>query len=319
MRHHATGVVPCLLCVALVLPCANAQSQVTGRAIQGVDVQKLANGVLGVMSYTVAPDVTTSSLAINNSATSSAALSMTQFGGGFTWSKQTPLYLEGNAAYSRYDPIFLVSDGTDERRVPTKWNSVSATGGIGWDFKLSEQWVIRPIFNFTLGDVISDLKAAKWWVDGNTNADLTFLDHGNLRAYGLGGALMLDYEKFSPEADDDVEIRYTNVDLHSYGSGARGVQGHAKAESASIWARRRVPTGWGVAWDRPVRYVYEAAYTRFLGNETDVGLTQMSSLGFGLELDSSARDVWATRWRAIVRYKFGPDLSGWALGLAVSF
>jgi hypothetical protein len=67
------------------------------------------------MSYTVAPDVTTSSLAIDSAGTSDAGLSMTQFGGGFTWSKDSPLYLEGNAAYSRYDPVFLVSEGTDRR------------------------------------------------------------------------------------------------------------------------------------------------------------------------------------------------------------
>jgi hypothetical protein len=68
-----------------------------------------------------------------------------------------------------------------------------------------------------------------------------------------------------------------------------------------------------------VRYVYEVATTRFLGNETDTGLTQMSSVGFGLELDSSAHDIWVTRARAVARYKFGPSMRGWTLGLAVSF
>ena len=47
--------------------CVDAQAQILGRAITGANVQKLANGIVGVMSYTVAPDVTTSSLAINNS------------------------------------------------------------------------------------------------------------------------------------------------------------------------------------------------------------------------------------------------------------
>jgi hypothetical protein len=319
MRRHTADVVTRVLCLALVLLGADAQAQITGRAIQGANVQKLANGIVGVMSYTVAPDVTTSSLSVSNNDTSDAELNMTQFGGGFTWSRQTPLYLEGNAAYARYDPVFLVSDGTADRQVPAKWNSFSATGGIGWDFPLSEHWVIRPIFNFTLGSVVSDLKFAKFWVDDNTNVDLSFLDGGSLNVYGLGGALMLDYEKFAPEADDDLEIRYTNVELHSYGSTTFAVVGHAKSESISIWARRRVPTGWGVLWDRPVRYVYEVATTRYLGDETEVGLKQMHSVGFGLELDSSAHEVWATRWRAVARYKFGPSMHGWALGLAISF
>ena len=321
MRLHETGLFIRGTGVALAFLwlCAGAQAQTSGRAVLGANVQKLANGIVGIMSYTVAPAVTTSSLAINNSGTSNADLSMTQLGGGFTWSKETPLYLEGNAAYARYDPIFVVSDDSQERQVPTRWNSFSATGGIGWDFPLTEHWVLRPIFNFTLGRVVSDLKLAKFWVDSNTNTDLQFLDGGKLNAYGLGGALMLDYEKFAPEHDDDIELRYTNVELRSHGDSALGVVGHAKSESVSLWARMRVPTGWGVVWERPVRYVYEVATTRYLGSETEVGLKQMSSVGFGLELDSSAFDRWATRWRAIARYKFGPGIHGTSLGLAISF
>jgi hypothetical protein len=305
--------------VVIALCATGAQAQLSARAIQDVDVQKLANGILGIMSYTVAPDVTTSSLAIGSAATASPGLSMTQLGGGFTFSKSTPLYMEGNAAYSRYDPVFLASDGTVQRPVPVKWNSLSATVGIGWDFPLAEHWVLRPIFNFMAGYVASDLEGLKWWVDNNTNLDLSFLDGRRLKAYGLGGSLMVDYEKFTPEADDDLEIRYTQVNLSSYGDSASGVVGHAKATSASIWARRRVPTGWGLVWDRPVRYVYEAALTEFLGDQREVGLNWMASLGFGLELDSSALDRWATRWRAVLRYKFGPDVTGAAFGIAISF
>ncbi|HEY6512896.1 MAG TPA: hypothetical protein VI032_13005, partial [Burkholderiaceae bacterium] len=133
MTRTAASLVPRLLCLIVAALGSHTHAQVLGRAIRGVDVQKLANGILGVMSYTVAPDVTTSSLSISNGATSSPGLALTQFGGGFTWSKGTPLYLEGNAAYARYDPVFVANDGTQTRLVPVKWNSVSATGGVGWD------------------------------------------------------------------------------------------------------------------------------------------------------------------------------------------
>jgi hypothetical protein len=319
MFHATASLIARLLCLPLAGFCAAAQAQPAGRAIQGADVQKLANGILGVMSYTVAPDVTTSSLAITSSSTSSTHLTMSQFGGGFTWSKQRTLYLEGNAAWARYDPVFLASDGKNTRSVPAQWDSFSATVGVGWDFPLSAHWVVRPIFHYMRGAVVSDLMLAKWWLESNTPLDLNFLDGGRLKAEGLGGALMLDYERFTPEADDDIELRYTNVGLRSRGDSALGVQGRAKSESISLWARRRVPTGWGVVWGRPVRYVYEAATTRYLGNETDVGLTQMSSLGFGLELDSSARDVFVARLRAVARYKFGPNTRGWTVGLAATF
>jgi hypothetical protein len=319
MPFRSSAVAAHLLVAVIALHGTGAGAQTRARAIQNVDVQKLANGILGIMSYTVAPDVTTSSLAIGSAETANPGLSLSQVGGGFTFSKSTPLYMEGNAAYSRYDPVFLASDGATQRPVPVKWNSLSATGGIGWDFRLSERWVLRPILNFMVGYVASDLEGLKWWVDNNTNLDLSFLDGRKLKAYGLGGSLMLDYEKFTPEADDDLEIRYTQVNLGSYGDSPSGVVGHAKATSASIWARRRVPTGWGVVWDRPVRYVYEAALTEFLGDQREVGINWMASLGFGLELDSSALDRWATRWRAVLRYKFGPDVKGAAFGVAISF
>jgi hypothetical protein len=71
--------------------------------------------------------------------------------------------------------------------------------------------------------------------------------------------------------------------------------------------------------ERPVRWVFEGAYTGFLGEQRELGLKHMASVGFGIELDSSAKDIWVTRWRALVRYKFGENLHGVALGLAVSF
>jgi hypothetical protein len=74
-----------------------------------------------------------------------------------------------------------------------------------------------------------------------------------------------------------------------------------------------------VLWDRPVRYVLEGAFTRFLGSQTEVGFDRIASAGIGIEFDSSAYDIWATRWRGLLRYKFGPDISGWSVGLAVSF
>ena len=112
--------------------------------------------------------------------------------------QKLPLYLEGNAAYARYDPVFVVSDGTaaSDRCPPSGTRSPPPAASAG-TFGLSEHWVVRPIFSFTLGRVVSDLKFAKFWVENNTNLDLSFLDGGKLDAYGLGGALMLDYEKFS--------------------------------------------------------------------------------------------------------------------------
>ena len=84
--------------------------------------------------------------------------------------------------------FFLVSDGTDQRPLPVKWNAFSVTGGVGWDFPLAPHWTLRPMLNFTYGYVTSDLNIAKWWLENNTNVDLEFLDKGKLKARGLGGS-----------------------------------------------------------------------------------------------------------------------------------
>jgi hypothetical protein len=53
---------------------------------------------------------------------------------------------------------------------------------------------------------------------GQTGLTLAFLENGRLNAYGLGGSLMLDYERYRPENEIDVELRYTHIYLQSFAS-----------------------------------------------------------------------------------------------------
>lgn len=243
---------------------------------------------------------------------------MTQLGGGDTISDSVPIYLEGVLAASRYDPTFIATQGAESRRIPTKWNSLSATGGIGWDFKLTDELKLRPIFNFALGNVTSDLRAASWYVGRKTGSDVDFLDKGTLNAYGLGGSLMLDYEHYRPGYEVDVELRYSDMRLQSFDSSA-AVRGRATAQSANLWARYRAPTG-AILLQRPLRYVLELTHSEFLGDQRGIlGFDRLTSIGAGLELDSSAYDVFITRTRVVGRYVFGTNVSGFSVGLAVSF
>jgi hypothetical protein len=271
------------------------------------------------MGYSLTPDVTTGSLSFADTATGNPNLSMTSLGGGFTISKDFPLFLEGTAAYSRYDPTFVVSNGTDTRQIPTKWNSVSATAGIGWDFPIAQDLVFRPIFNFSLGTVQSDLKIAGQYIGNQTGKDLSFLDRGHLDAAGIGGSLMLDYERYRPENEIDVELRYTNIYLQSINGSSEAVSGSASSQSLSLWSRWRAPTGL-TALERPLRYVLEFSHTQFLGDlRGALGFDWLTALGAGLELDSSKYDMIITRTRLLARYKFGDGVQGWSISLAVSF
>lgn len=309
------------LLVVLAYTLGTTASAQSGIRLTKDDLQKRANGVLALMSFSIVPDITTSSLSIGNGGggtDGSSDFFMTQLGGGDTLSKTVPIYLEGVLAASRYDPTFVATQGADTRNIPTKWNSVSATGGIGWDFKLTDELKLRPIFNFALGNVTSDLRAASWYVGQKTDRDLDFLNRGSLNAYGLGGSIMLDYEHYRPGYEVDVELRYSDIRLKSFDSSA-AVQGQAIAQSANLWARYRAPTGITML-QRPLRYVLELTHSEFLGDQRGIlGFDRLTTLGAGLELDSSAYNVFITRTRLVGRYVFGNNVRGFSVGLAVSF
>ena len=304
--------------LALGAACALAPALALGQAFEpiGGNVQKRVNGVLALMGYMLTPDITTGSLAISNDATGNPDFAMTTLGGGFTVSKGSPLYLEGTLGYARYDPTFITSNGQVERSVAAKWDAYSATGGIGWDFPVTEGLVFRPIFNLSYGRVESNVSVSG---QTETGAELDFLQNGQLNAYGIGGSLVLDYERYRPGNEIDVELRYTNIYLQSFGGTSTAVKGSADSQSVSLWARWRAPTG-ATMLERPLRYVLEFAHTTFIGDLDGVlGFNYLSSVGAGLELDSSAYGISVTRTRLMARYKVGENVRGWSVGLAVSF
>ena len=302
--------------LALGAACALASPLAFGQAtgVVGGDLQKRASGVLAMMGYMLTPDVTTGSLAISNGTTGNPDFGMTTLGGGFTASGRYPLYLELTLGYGRYDPTFT-SSGPAEGSVAAKWEAYSATGGIGWSFPLARELVFRPIFNFSYGRVDSNVTADR----AGSGDEVDFLHNGQLNAYGVGGSLMLDYERYRPGNEIDLELRYTNIHLQSFGGSSTAVQGNADAQSLSLWSRWRAPIG-ATLLERPLRYVLEFAHTTFLGDLDGVlGFNHLSSFGAGLELDSSARDIPVTRTRLMARYRIGEDVTGWSIGLAVSF
>ena len=279
-------------------------------------IQKRKDGILTLMGFTVFPDVTTSSLAINNSKDDDTSLQQTTFGGGFTISDDFPLYLEGTAGYSRYQPTDLI-----DINIPLKWNSFSLSGGVGWDFPLTEnkELKLRPIFNFSLGRVESDASLLGYYLENKTDINLEFLHRGTMNTYGLGGSLMLDWEHYREDYEIDVELRYNYMKLRSFKSEYSSIEGESDANIISLWTRWRAPTGVAML-NNPLRYVLEASNTTFLGKQRGaLGFNYLTTLGVGLELDSSDYPVFITRTRLIYRYTFGNNVSGFALGLAMSF
>ncbi len=309
------------LAIGLAFAPAPVMSQTTGGGFSLLNgsLQKRVDGILSLMQYTLFPDVTTSSLSISSTNTGNPDLNMVQAGGGFTVSRSFPLYLEGNAAYSRYDPTFIATNGTETREIPAKWTTVTGTVGVGWDFRLTPELVLRPIVNFTIGHMASDVSAAVRIIEAGTGKEISFLENGRLNAVGYGGSLMLDYERYRRDYEIDVEFRFTNIYLQSIPGTSEIVKGSEMAQNLNWWSRWRAPIGL-TAFNRPVRYVLEFTYSYYFGNQDDVlGFNHLCSLGGGLELDVSAYPVFITRIRLMARYRFGENISGYSFGLGISF
>jgi len=302
------------LCVSAALAPATSAAQ----TISDAELQKRANAVLTLMGFALTPDVTTGALSISDQSAGNPYFRQTSIAGGGKLNK-SPLYLEGTLAYGRYDPTFQASDGQGTQPIPVKWDSLVGTGGLGWDFPIARDLVLRPILNFSLGRVESEatVTPALRQLPG-AGAALEFLSHGEHNAVGLGGSVMLDYERYGADNEIDAELRYSNIYLKSFHSSS-SVQGQSNAQTLSFWSRYRAPTG-ALVLERPLRYVLEYAHTRFLGDlEGALGFDYVNSFGLGLELDTSKYDTYITRARFLVRYKTGNNVTGWAVGLAVSF
>ena len=310
MTHH-------LFKVFFMVCVLGMQSSLSAEGLIQDRLQQRANAFLTVISYSLTPDVTTGSLSLSEGALNNPSLAMTSLGGGGTLSESFPLYLEGTIALNRYNPTFVTSDASSIS-IPVKWNSISGTGGVGWDFRVNEQFKIRPILNVSLGHVESDLSIASRLINNKTGYSLDFLDNGRLNAYGVGGSIVLDYEDYRPDQENEFELRYTNIHLTSFDS-SKSVEGHSNAQSLGLWSRRRVPTGFTLLGST-IRSVVELAHTQYLADSRGaLGFNFLSSVGTGLELDIKDYDIFFTRARIMVRYQFAPNISGYSIGVAASF
>jgi hypothetical protein len=55
-----------------------------------------------------------------------------------------------------------------------------------------------------------------------------------MNAYGLGGAIMLDYERYREDSELDIEVRYTKIQLRTFGSTTSGLEGESSPQRYAV-------------------------------------------------------------------------------------
>ena len=317
----------CVLILLLTGSTAVAQPLERLTTVVGPSIQKTADGLLGLMGFLVVPDMAASSIQINRSSNEGdTGLALTQIGSGFTVDPESfPLYMEGFLGFSRYDPRFILSDGKQETRLPVRWNSLALSGGLGWDIRLAENLVLRPMLNIALGHVESDISLAARYLTLKTDYNFNFLKRGNLNSYGYGGAMVLDYGIYREGYELDIELRYTQLELRNIpGHFDYVARGQATPKTVGLWSRFRLPTPYEV-FTRPLRTVFELSHSRFFGEEARaMGFNYMTKIGGGLEVDIGRYELgglglYAQRARIMGSVVTGPHVNGFGFGLGVSF
>ena len=325
-----------LLALLLLLP-SIAAAQPTGERVDAIldrlDTiqQQLGSrgaGVLALMGYNMTPDGSANALQVNRTTASadegSPVMTLSQIGAGFTVSESFPLWLEGYLGTARYDPRAVFTN-LGARQTPLRWNNLAATIGIGYDIRLAEYLWLRPIFNLSGGYAASDAALFGGFINWRLGRDIPALTDKHVNVWGIGGSLMLAYYDYRPERDIDVELRYTQIQLQTFGDTIPAARGRSNAQTLGLWARYRWPMGIE-AFGRPVRWVIDGSFTGYLGDQEDVlGFSWAAKVGGGVEVDFGRYEAGALgltfgRVRLVARYFFADNnITGTSIGIGMSF
>jgi hypothetical protein len=292
-------------------------------------VQSRRGGVLGIMGYNMVPDGSTNAVQIETSAArgggeADPTFTLGQLGFGFTVSEAVPIFLEWYMGYARYDPR-AIFEGEPPRQSPFRWNNITTTIGVGYDIRLTDTLWLRPVFNAALGYAASDASLFASFLSWRTGVDLPGLEDAHVNVWARGGSLMLAYYDFRPERDIDIELRYTQLLLETFGDTTKAARGRSTAQTIGLWSRYRWPTGWE-AFGRPVRWVLDSSISTYLGDQREaMGFDWSVKAGGGIEFDTGRWELGAfgvnlNRVRLVGRYFYGDNnVSGYSIGVGMTF
>ncbi|MEX0349740.1 MAG: autotransporter outer membrane beta-barrel domain-containing protein [Paracoccaceae bacterium] len=280
-----------------------------------------AAGSLAILSLVGIPDDSASTIFLQSGQSSrSYDFRSAQFGGGFRVAEGFPLYLEGYAGYARYDPVLVFQQGGETSRLPLKWTSFAATGGIGWEFDIREHWKFRPLAHISVGRTQSDASIGAQAIANRLGLDREFLESGGIWAGGLGGSATLAYDRMRESGHQlEASLRYTHIEYKPIGDD-EDLLVTSTAANTVLWSRYRWPLR-AQAFGKPMRGVTDLSLSYLIGDQAKVlGTDWLARVGVGMEVDVSETKLpWVTSARLMVRYYGSDTVDGFSAGIGISF
>jgi hypothetical protein len=305
-----------------------AAAQPASRSDALASLRARPGGVLGLMGFNMTPDGSTNAVQVNRSQAGLAGaqpeLVLGQTGIGFTISESVPIFLEGYAGYARYDPRTVLT-GAAVPTLPLRWNNAAATIGIGYDIGLTNNLFLRPILNFGAGIAASDVALFGSWLDWRFGTEIEGLTERHANVWSYGGSLMLAYYDEQPDRQIDFELRYTQLQIQTFGDTWAPIRGSSTAQTIGVWGRYRWPTGREM-FGRELRWVLDGSASYYLGDQRDaLQFAWSAKIGGGIEFDLGRQEISAAglafqRLRLVGRYFFGDQgVTGLSFSIGMSF
>lgn len=305
---------------------ALAQTVGINKARQTLDgIVRSGSGISSLLVYvnfTALPDISSGNLVVDAGfGEPDAELFSAQLGGDTTIDLNGfPLYLEGNFGAARISSDFLVDDPVIGSTVlHPDWTIYAASGGIGVDIAVAEHWVVRLILVAGLGRVDNSTDFSGPGSEELQSALDSLITNWETGVGLYGVAAMAEYENLNERYELNVKLRLTHVEVVTINTPSTEFDARIGADTANLFARLGQPTSYRL-FDRPLRWLLQGSGSIFLGDQRDaLGFSWLSSLGVGLEADFAETNDFVSRVRVTLSGVIGDRVSGYALGLGISF
>jgi hypothetical protein len=298
---------------------ADAQSErnIVRDAIVGA---RLGSGYAGLLNLAATPDISAANYRVSDDVGTPFKIDILRVpyeSRLFTLSRNAELSWRVAGAFLTAKEDFVDSlFGTGS--ISSKWSSYDLTGGLLAKIQVGSGFTLVPGLDFSVARLDNEAEYS-----GGTTALQPLLDgllfNWHTDAYLVTPNIGLEWKFARPERRVSIVGHVAWSWISSFDASDPALKFNETVGVYSIRADYAAPTRMSV-FERPLDGVVRAGYAGFFGaNREALGFTSVAEVGAGVEVPISANAEISRRIRLTASYLFGPNITGWAVGLGVRY